>query len=310
MKKAFFIIIIAYIVTTVIILVINNNDNITEVNILTIKKQYSRIITKDEVIDIPIFLSEEKSFFIEPENILDTRIKADNNEIEVNIQSIENAYKKTTYQNESYYLFYYKIDFKEFNNSLLEMKFTNAFLSLSYNNETDIDLPIGNLNLCFRTIENFNHLDFKRMYSITNYENNYNVVKAIYLELDNLTGDNITIENISLLNDNLIPDINQIKSINFSPKYNVNFNELIPDYNSIIDDYSKGNDYSLNNNQKLLIPIKHIGDWQYINRFPLIISYSYNDFNYQYIIDDYLFFSSINELGNDSYEKSIYNYKY
>ncbi|MFW5847708.1 MAG: hypothetical protein ACOCVF_02200 [bacterium] len=310
MKKTFLIIITTYILITAIIIIVKDKDIINEINILTVKKAYSRIITPEEVIDIPIFFSEENNFLIDKDNIIDARIKDEHNEVEINIEKIENAYQKTTYENISYFMFYYQIKFNQFAINNLQLNLENSYLEIIYQNETNLQLEIGDLNLLFTSINNHNHIDFTRMYSITNYENNHNVVKAIYLELENLTGNNIYINSISLLNNKLFANTSEIKTVNFLPEYNMNFNSLLPEFNSIANEFKDNDCFIFKDKQNLIIPINHLNKWQFINRFPLIIDYSYNEENYQYIIDDYLFFSSLNELGNLNYEKSIYNYTY
>ncbi|MCF7923544.1 MAG: hypothetical protein K9L64_00375 [Candidatus Izimaplasma sp.] len=309
-KKIFFIVIIIYIAISGILLYVNKTKPTDEISLLAVKKTYSRLITDEEVIDLPIYITQEKSFLIDKENILDARIGDKYNELEVNIKEIKNANKMINYENTQYYLFYFQIDFSEVDISNLELNFINSTLYLSYINDELVELDIGKINLLFRTIDNPNHLDFSRMFSITNKEDEYNVIKAIYLELDNRTGENIIINEISFLNNELKANIEQIKSINFMPDYNSDFKDLMPQFNTLTTEFINNKTFNLINKQNLLIPINHLEEWQYINRFPLIIKYTYNDISYEYIIDDFLFFSSINDIENENYEKSIYKYLY
>jgi hypothetical protein len=306
MKKIFFIVIGLYLSVSGIIILIKDKDYIDSIEILSIKKDYARIITDNEPIDIPVYISSENSFFTSSDNIVDARILSDFDEVEIKISQIKNQKQVVTYNNKQYYLYYYEIDLNNVYTLGLKLDFINANISLTYNNDETLNLEIGDLSLLFHEITGSNHLDYSRMYSVHDQD----AIIGIYIEMINKTGQEITIKSIDVLNNNMFLNLNKAKIVYEPLNHLQPIDEIIPGFQNLVTEFPNPQDFSFKHNNAIFIPINYLNTFNYINRFPLMISYEYNNTIYDYIIDDYLFYSQISDLYNGLFEIQTYQYHY
>lgn len=306
MKKLFFIVIGLYLSISGILVLVKGREDVDSVEILSVKKDYARIITKDESIDVPVYVSAEKTFFTTKENIIDARIESDYGEVEIDISQIKNQKQKVTYEGQVYYLFYYEINLADVHTLGLRLELINANIVLTYMNDEVLNLEIGDFNLLFHEISGSNHINYARMYSIHDQD----VMIGLYIELINNTGQDINIVSIDILSDKMHLNINDAKIVYEPINHLQSIEDIIPGYKNMVTEFPDKNEFSFKHNTALFIPMNYLNAINYLNRFPLMISYEYNDTIYDYIIDDYLFYSHISDLYNGLYEIQAYQYHY
>ena len=205
MKKIFFIVIALYLTISGLIILLKGKDNIDFVDILSIKKDYARIITENETIDIPVYLSSEESFFTTIDNVIGARIEADLNEVEIEITEISNQKQVVTYQEKRYFLYYFTIGFSGVSTPGLKLDFNNANICVTYNNDEILELELGDLNILFHEIKGSNHLNYSKMYSI----HDQNAIIGIYIDFINKTGQDINLLSIDVLNDKMFLNLDK-----------------------------------------------------------------------------------------------------
>ncbi len=287
-------------------ILLKDKDHIDMVEILSIKKDYARIMTKGETIDIPIYISEENTFFTRKENIVDARIESEKDQLAIQIAKIKNQKQRVTYQNKTYYLFYLEINFDDVYTLGLKLGMLNSNMIIDYNNDESLTLELGDINLLFHEISGSNHIDYSRMYSIHDQDQ----IIGIYIELINQTGQNINLLSIDLLNEKMHLNLNDAKIVYNHLNHLKTLEEIIPGYQSIVSDFPAPKAFSFTHNTALFIPMNYLNTYNHLNRFPMMISYEYNGNLYDYIIDDYLFYSHVSDLYNDLYDIQTYQYHY
>ncbi|HKL47771.1 MAG TPA: hypothetical protein VJ878_03800 [Candidatus Izemoplasmatales bacterium] len=306
MRRTFTVIIVGFLLLSAIVIYVFTDQVDQTLQMLSIKKDYARVLTEDEVVDIPIYISSNESFLTTQSNIIDAQIISDADEVNIDIALIIDQNQKITFEDKAYYLFHYRLDFSSIYTKNLKLNMPNAYLKLVYNNDDEFQFGLGHMQLLFHDLDQATHLDFNRLYA-TYYQG---AISGIVLDLENKTSQTIEIQSI----DNL----NQQMNINLSK------NKVVYDLNEHIDDLHMylpnhqiigqvdGHQESLMVYQdtQFILPINHHQTLSYLNRFPLIINYKYNQVMYTYIIDDYKYFEPISDLYNDYYEVEYHQYQY
>ncbi|QWB99328.1 hypothetical protein KHQ88_03970 [Mycoplasmatota bacterium] len=306
MKRIFIIFIGLYIIVSTAVVFIVDHDLDKEIEILSIQKDYARMLTEDETIDIPIYISKEKSFFTSVDNIIDAKILSESDEISIEIKEIKKEEKTVFYLDKEYYIYYFMLDLNSVFTLNLKLDFKDALLFLKYNNEEELTLDIGHINIMFSDVYHFNHIDYTRLYSI----NHMNSIVGIYIELVNKTGETVFINHIDTLNNHMLVNINDSKIVYEPLDHLKNIDNIIPGYDNIVTEFPIQKPISFKHNTAFFMPINYLNQFNYIIRFPLIINYKYNDEIYNYIIDDFMFYHYGDDLEYGLYEVSHYQYHY
>jgi hypothetical protein len=312
MKKVIFIVLVSYLFLSMILLIFFDDNNVQEFSIMSIKKHYSRILTPNEIIDVPVYVSENKTFFTDKDNIIDARIFNDNQEMDIEISNIKSADKAINYNNVKYYKYYFSLDFS--NNYIKDLYFnlSQAKLNLTYNNDARFDLSIGHIYLLFNDLDQVNMIDFERMYGLFDRTDNAfeDVFSGVYMELMNESNERIIITKIDILNDYLSIDLDEIIELEYEPDINQGPMYFNDDYTYLTNDLSEESSYILNHSKKLILPLKHLNHKQYISRFPIIIHYECLGKDYRLMIDDYKFMSREEDFSIYEASAETHNYQY
>lgn len=306
MKKIFFIIIVTYLLLSGVLYFVFKNQKQDEVKILSLMKDYSRVITKGEVIDIPVYINSDTSFLTSLDNITKSRIISDLDETEINISRIRKTNTVRNYEGEAFYLYYFAIDFSSVYTDKLTLKLEKAVINVLFVNDVNLELKIGDMFLTFDNLEQTSLIDFTRMYSI----HNNGAISGLYIEITNDGESPIEITSIDLLNPNIMVDMNTIEVVSEPPYYLGDMEVLVDGYDMVIEERKSQKSYLLTRNQTLILPINHLDNLNYIDRFPLIFTYIYENVSYQYLIDDYIFYETETDLENSRYDIDINQYKY
>jgi len=288
------------------VLIITMKEAKKDVNILSFTKNYARLMTESETITIPLYIDSDDSFITEKNNITNSRISDDLNEISVEIIAIRNDESISLYKNKEYYNYFFEIGFDWTNLENLNFTLDNAQLSLTYKNGEEFKFNIGNMSLSFISINPSNYLDISNLSGIVNEVENEKYLVGLNLKLLNLSNNEIRINQISTNADFIKFDLKNVQETQVSYDSNYDFNLIIPGYDHF--EMLEEKSFVLDDNYYLVIPIVYDKEFIKINRFPLFIEYEYNNQVQLLVIDDFLFFNE--GINLDDYVDEITEYKY
>jgi uncharacterized protein YxeA len=309
MRRAFTIVIAIFLVAAGGFIMFYDKDTDDILSILTIKQNYQRLITEDEELSITIYLSNEKSFVSDMDNVDSLYLKDEFTEMEVGISDLRSLEYTEEYQNTEYYAYVLDLNFDivSIDNFLIELE--DGHLEIFYKNGENVNLEIGDLYLNFTDYSNPAYIDVHRMFAMYK-EADFEYISGIVLGVANKTGMEVTITNIEVGNNEASLDINNSIRLSELPDYQADINDLLGyDYNSI-GEISQTSDIDLLQENLLFIPFKYSVNHINIYRFPLIIEFSYNQNIYKYYVDDFQFNSQTLGLEANSgrIREFIYNY--
>ncbi len=306
MKRVFGLV-LAVFLTVSIILLAYEKDIITEVSIITFTNSYSRLITSTkEAVSIPVYLSSEDSFLVEPDSIDNTSLISEEFTLETKINEIRNSGQSEELEGITYYLYYYDITFPNLNETNYFLESDDVNLIITYQNGDSITLEIGDLHLRFDEIVETGYLELYRLYSLASPDEAL-IMKGIVVGLRNKSINEIEIISMDIGYDQCRLDLG-----------NANYLEGVPSsYSDILAAFGESEfidnptAFSLNHDQLIWIPLSYLSDGIGINRFPMVINYSYQGQTYEYLVDDFQFFSSNHSLeGNyGKLREFIYHYQ-
>ncbi len=308
MRKLYFFAIAAFLVIGGMI-VYFDEKSITEVHILSFRSNYARWMTREgELFSIPIYVSSKESFLTDSETISTSSLCDGQNQMEVDIDSIVFEEESTYFQGNTYYLCMVNIAFDFI--QLDQISFTNSYLELIYKNEDTLSIQLGNIDLYFGEINNFEHIDMTRLYATVHNNSGQQYITGIVLGIENRSSFDIFLTSIQCLNPQLYFDLEHAIILNEELSYDTNINELLGyDYPILLEKEHSSN-FELSSNSLLFIPIQYKESIVSINRFPLILNYQYLNHSYTYTIDDFLFFSNNYNLEDHYGQIQEYIYQY
>jgi hypothetical protein len=305
MKKVFLIIISLFlIIGTILILTIDEKNEV--IDYFTMPQNYSRLMTEDEILSFSLFISEKNTFITDKQNITSASLKGNLNEVEVDITSIDLIEENTLYQDNLYYLYSIKISFSSVELKDIDFFIEETKLILNYVNEECIELDIGNLYLSFREINQSNHLDIVNMLGLINKIEGEKYILGIIVKFDKFTSEEIIIKSVSSNNNVFKISLGDLYEGEIKLASDTLIEEIIPGYYDLMT--IKDQNLLLNDELYYLIPLIYQGNFEKLYRFPLTITYIYNETEYELIIDDYLFFDEMIRL--DDYDENIRKYQY
>ncbi len=310
MRKVFFGVVITFIIFALVVLHLDEKPKST-VHLLTVYKDYSRIITKpEETISIPIYTDYEDTFLLNIEAITSSYIFNDVNSLEIEIQNIRKTEDINKLDDETYTLYYIDISFPYDLISEQVIDLSSCKLNLTYINDESINLEIGNMFLMFSSIIENNQISLYRMFALTNFYNGTEYISAIVFGLTNMTCENIKIIEIDNCIQTMNLDIDEAIFRDEIDDVHESIESIVEHEYNLIGTVSLNASIDLIDDKLLIVPIKYEDIIQTTNRFPLILKYIYKDKEYSYIIDDFMFFETHNTLEDyyGNIREFIYNY--
>ena len=305
MKKVFLTLISLYlIIGTILILTIDEKSEV--IDYFTMPQNYSRLMTKDEILSFSLFISESNTFITDKQNITSASLKGNLNEVNVDIDSIDLAEENIEFQSDLYYLYTIKVSFSSVELNEIDFLLEETKLILNYVNEESIELEIGNLYLSFREINQSNHLDIVNMYGLINEIDKERYILGIIVKFDKFTREEIKIKTIASNNNVFKLSLGDLYKSEHKLDSDTPIEEVISGYYDFMT--VKDQDFLLDDDFYYLIPLIYQENFEKLYRFPLIITYIYNEIEYEFIIDDYLFFDEMIRL--DDYDENIRKYQY
>ena len=305
MKKGFLIVILLYLIAgTILVLTIDEKSE--TIDYFTMPQYYSRLMTKDENLSFSLFISESSTFITDKQNITSASLKGNPNEVKVDIASIDLVEENIEFQDNLYYLYSIKISFSSVELNDMDFLIEEAKLILNYVNEECIELDVGNLYLSFREVNQSNHLDIVNMYGLINKVEEEKYILGIIVKFDKFTSEEIKIKSITSNNNVFMISLGDCYKSESKLESDALIEEMIPGFYDL--NTEKDEDLLLNEDLYYLIPLIYQENLEKLYRFPLTITYVYNETEYELIIDDYLFFDEMIRL--DDYDENIRKYQY
>ena len=307
MRKVFTTIIFLFIIICGII-IYSNENNIDKVNIISLKRNYIRLITsKEETVTVPMYFDTNKSFLTSIESISESYLLNDNNQIKVSIDNIRCGDSYTNNLGKSYDLFLFDLKFEDI--TINEINIDNARFKIIYKNQDILEMNIGNFNIRFNEIISENNFDVYRLFITVKEKNDKEYITGIVIGINDLTNQGIVINDISIGTNKVIPDLKNSVVIDEIVEFDTDIDDILGyQYDPFLD--IKEFNYKLNDNKLIFVPMSYNIEIIDLKRFPIYINYSYLGKNYEYLIDDFIFISEKYSLEENYGEIQEYTYYY
>ncbi len=308
MRKLYICLLIAFLVVGGVMIYVNE-EHASTVQILSFHQTYSRLITSEnEDLTIPIFASSNDSFLMDIDSVSSCMIYDDQNQMVVAIKDVEQKLDSTYFQGNTYYPYDLHITFDVIQLNAIE--FTDAYLQISYENGDQIAFEIGSIYLYFESIQNEQHIDMMRLFSTVKHQEDIEYISGIVIGIENRSMLDTQIIEINSLIPNMQFDLEHAIYLIDVPTYDTDIDDIVGYSYSSIQTLTESGHIILEGNHLLYIPVAYKDNIISVNRFPLIIQYTYLNEPYTYIIDDFLFYSSNNslEVNHGQIREYIYHY--
>lgn len=308
MRRVFICSLIVFLVVAGVMIYMDEEQPST-VQILSLYQRYSRVITSaEEHITIPIHISTEDSFLTDIDSIESSMIYDNQNQMLVVIDDIIQTADSSYFQGNTYYPYELHISFDLV--QLNAIDFINAFLQIRYHNGDQIALEIGSMYLNFEPIQNEEHIDMMRLFCTVKTEGEQNYISGIVIGVENRSSLDTKIVGIDCLVPGVQFDLGSSVPLSEAPAYDTDVNEILGYSYDAIHVINDDEAVSLEDDNLLYIPIAYQEQIIPINRFPLIIHYTYLNEPYTFIVDDFLFYSSDYSLEANDGQIREYIYHY
>ncbi len=257
---------------------------------LTSPYDYLLVVEDKGQINVPIFIDDEESSYMQKDNITDVYIESKKSQINflVSLKEIENG-PKTTFEDNCYYQYNLTIDLPFVSDELMILK--EVYLMLKYENDKSISLPIGSICMCKENTNN--ELNYQSLKGIVKEYKEKNMLMAVLIKLQN--NDNFTINNIRALSSKV--------KINMEDSGVVDIDNLVllDNYEIVGSDSKK--DIDVSKDDYLIIYLKY-DEYESLSYMGFIIDYTSSNKTMQKIIYPFKYFSTKSE--EVKIEKTIY----
>lgn len=270
------------------------------ISVITILQSYSRLITDPkEELSIPIHVSNPDSFLTDLESIDYASLLSDTNEIEVIISDIRETNQTENLDTSVYTLFYLDLQFAyEFvTDDFLD--FIHARLTITYVNGDQLSLEVGDISLMFREIQESAHIDLFRLGAQRTDSDDGDYICGVYIGFQNQSGSDVTIRQVDIGFETILLDLNASVFLNAVPEEGMTVDDILGFAYDPVQGIQE-TDVLLVQNCLLFLPLDYQEGIERIHRFPIIITYEYQEEEYQYLIDDFIFFQSDCSLGGNN----------
>ncbi len=309
MRKVFTLIVVGFIIIAGILVMVMEapSDN---VSILTINRQYSRLLTESEVISIPVYISETKTFLVDLGSVQSISLENEYQKLEAVLTEIRDANSTERLGETEYSLYYFDIGFPNVEYTDYFLEFDDCYMNVVYKNDDAISLEIGDVSLRFSEVNTSNHLNLYRMFCLTDEYQDALYTSAIIIGIQNLTGFDIEITGLDIGSGNAEIDMALAKYVLAEEEQTTDLDILLGHEYQLIGECDGSDGLSLDEDNLIVLPIKYRSEVVCLNRMPLIITYTYQNQEYQYIIDDFQYYSVSNRLGDNNGKLREYSYHY
>jgi hypothetical protein len=284
------------------------------VKILSISQNYSRLITDEsETLGIVLLYDQTDSFLTDFQNIRNSRIFSEYEELTVSTKQFVNLEQSVEYKGTFYHAFRLDLGFSEISAEGLTLSMENAQLEIIYENDYVFSVPVGNVDLLFDDLENAGHIGLFRLYGMVNPILGIKSMAGFVIGLEKNVISPVMIVDISILSSVAFPDGSKLTPIDEVIAMDEDITAYLeqPDYSFVVPTCPENfNTFELLKDQLFLIPLNYLEKVSCLNRFPIVITYQYQGELYRHLIDDFLFisFDLIPEVSIDAIYETEYRY--
>lgn len=299
LKYLLFIISILLIFLSVVILFSDEKSLVIQ----NTSKIYSVSKTSEtEYIHLLCSSNKEESYYYSIDKIVHANISNNLEEIPIIIKDI-----KISESNDEE-TFIIDLSFKiGFDSDDYSIMFEHAVMNLTYRNNEELQIVLGEFNYLFYEDERLD-LSFTNLSASYDVINDIETVSGLFFELHNSSDTNIVITDIDVLS----------SSVDFNNGEAIKIYDLIETNQTVEDILKKDYDFfeldssplsmqiRSNQTETMYIPLSFTSI-PFIHRFSMVITYTQNNEEYTYIIDDFPFMNT--NLFNEEYSEWIHTYE-
>jgi hypothetical protein len=312
MKKIVLIALVLYFCVALLFLCFAKPDP-QKITILTVPQSYARVIAdQTERIGIILCVNQTETFFTAAENIRSMRIADEFNELAVQVERIILMEETFIYGGESFALYRFEIGFGEIAQAKMSLSFYQATAEIQYQNDYLFSFVLGDVHLIFDDLATAGHLGLSRLYGV-HQKSEQNTLTGFVIGLEKNVTSPITITGIDIYSNAGWADLASSRWIEEAIPYDADIAALIgdPTYSSIQSN-KPVTDHSIVvlENGLLFVPIRYLNEFSLLSQFPIRIRYRYLDQEYDFLLDDFRFFSTdpMPEVYRDDIVKTEYSY--
>ncbi|HRY77801.1 MAG TPA: hypothetical protein P5154_03470 [Candidatus Izemoplasmatales bacterium] len=309
MKKAAWLALVLYVAVAGVLLW-KARPEAAEVRILSIREERSRLITSaDETIDIPLYFNQKANFYIEPRWVRNARLTNGEEEIAVSL-TIVDAQETAVFRDCLFYIYRFRIGFPDMDLEGVRLNWESVRLEVGYDNDKTLSVEIGSLSMLFFRGDNPPHLDFFRLYPVMGEADDTTLLQGFVLGLDPQTASPLVITGISTGLANARIDFSAVTEWT-ETEHPGSGTEVIgdPEYGWVrLEPPTETGTRILNDRVSWFVPLIHMEHLRRLNRFPIFLYYEYQDQEYVFNVDDFLFFTSspLSEVPDADICETIY----
>lgn len=291
------------------LLFIPSNKNL---KIITSPKIFSLLkSSNNESIEVELLVNKTDTYYFDKDYIFSISL---NSEFDVEIIPLvidEITYGNSLYDydNDTFYLVNLSLSVGfESDDYLIDFK--KAYLDISYNNEENLKLFIGEFNYLFMD-DITNNLGISNLSSTVYKSKEINTVSGVYIELYNMSNENLVINNFNLGSSSVLFNNYYLSEIYNEPDLFDTVEEilLIENYDFYNDSSSYNKSLLLRENQSIIlyVPLVYSKEIEYIHRFFFEVNYTSNQGEKSLIIDDIPYVST--SIFQTSLEEGYFVYE-
>jgi len=303
MRRGFVVLIGFYVILFGAFLITNHPEN-EFINMITIQEEISQVLYEDESLNLILFIDDTDRFVSNVELIESVLLRGNFNFATVEITAFHISDYSLEWNQTQYYKVEIEIRFVEVALNECDLVLENAFLDILFTNQQTLSLPYGNITLKFSNHQEPQHLEMIKMSGIPKPSSEE--LFGIVITLESNTVSEININHLDMMTQSLEFKLEELRVLSEN-----DINIVANDMESVtIETIDLTEQPILNSHELILfVPIAYTDDSLSCSRFPVIINYEYLGNQYEYIIDDFLFFQrQVNFEEEDHIEFSVTHY--
>lgn len=273
-----------------------------QIEYLSVKQTHARLITSPtETIVIPFLISEKDSFLTSKEMV--TYALFEDVFSSIQLKLVDFVYQDTyRYQEDLYYYYDIVLSFEPVYGEGFDLQLEEGFLSITYQNDTEIEIAIGSLYLSFHEVSIDSSLSFNHIKMIYDESMDADTISGVLLSFD--INQYLTLMKI----DFMIPDvyIDLTKGISLESPTDLPSFQVLP----VMETYPLLNETFEITSGYYFFPIVYVEEITQIARFPIYIEYQIDGEMVQYYFDDFSYITKNPFLGVNEHDISKYQYLY
>lgn len=263
--------------------------------IITSPKVHAFASEGDTSFYVSVLSNYPEGYFFDKEFVFHSKIVTFDESHVISVELDEITTRTTTYwyDHVEYQIIDIKLSVSSSNQDVLHIK--EAFLKLTYQNDTIIKCPIGE----FLIVNYTPHTDLAigHLSATTAIYHQSETVSGIYIELVNTSEEEIIVKNADILLEEVYVNDFYVQEIGFVPNRESSISDilLIENYNVTQNDQPYEKTFTIVPKQTLhlFVPLSYSTKFLPLTRFPIEVNYFIGQEEKQYIIDDFPYINTL-----------------